>query len=251
MAVRAFAERQSDTLLSVCQQSPLYIEGVKPRIWEPGFKIVTEGNPATQLTIVHKGEVFQRRQNYEGTQRLALLHGPVLLGTETLAEEGYFSADIITRTHVIGQVLEIGQGDQQTVALQAVLEQNPRLLEASLTDLASQTRDTYTRLGLMSFAYVYERAMAVMAQVADQDGRVDFNQTVLADLIGMSRGTLNQLLISKLTPRGVIEPGTQRGRYVIRDLAKLRAHIDGYFPERRNPADRITLSTPAPVPDTA
>lgn len=164
-----------------------------------GSALFVQGDPIDEIYLVTAGRLVLAR--LVGGQRVAV----ALLREGDLLGEGAFFPHAPAK--VDAQALE----DCEVLAVPGprsleVLRQRPDLACQWLASSARSLRILQDRLAILLARDARARVAGVLAQEADQAGRVELSQQLVAELVGLGRSTVNQVL-GELEERGLIRLG--------------------------------------------
>jgi len=197
------------------------LEAARERSFAKGEAVCNEGDPADAMHLLVSGRLVVQVSTPDGERASLNVLGPGDHVGELalLPHGGRRSASVIALEAATTRVLTAHafhelcarhpavQGLLVDLLAERVKELSNRLLETMYLPL---DRRLYRSLLQLGHSYA----------VGDRDPEVPLTQEQLADLVGGTRPTVNQIL-QRLADEGIIELG--RGRVVIRDLHALRA----------------------------
>lgn len=172
---------------------------VERRTWKPGQVLVEQGAPGDSLIALLDGSVTVYHEGSDGSRAaLAHLTAPTTIGEVTLFDGAPRSATVEAVLHCTG--LELRRSD-----LLALLEDEPAFLDALLRALGALVRRLSEQAADALLLDLPGRvAKVLLALDADDPGEpVHLSQSRLAELVGCTRQSLNQVL-RRFADRGLV-----------------------------------------------
>lgn len=172
---------------------------VEHRTWSPGELLVEQGGPGDSLIALVEGSATVYREAVDGS-RAALTHltAPTTIGEVTLFDGAPRSATVEAVQRCVG--LELRRSD-----LLALLEDKPAFLDALLRALGALVRRLSEQAADALLLDLPGRVAKVLLAVGpdDPDEPVRLSQSRLAELVGCTRQSLNQVL-RRFSDRGLL-----------------------------------------------
>jgi CRP-like cAMP-binding protein len=199
------------------------LDATRVRSFAKGEVVFHEGDPADALHLVESGHLAVRVATPDGERATINVLSPGdIVGELSLLEE-----QVSGRRSATVTALEATRTRALTgTAFQALCRQHPGVRVVLGAALAERIRELSARLLEAMYVgldrRVYRRLLelaAVYGTGGDDPVVVPLTQEQLADLVGGTRPSVNQVL-QRLLAQDVIDLG--RGRVVVRDLAALR-----------------------------
>jgi CRP-like cAMP-binding protein len=188
----------------------------RARAMRRGEILLHRGDPGSSMMIILAGQVRIGFTSLAGLDRVVRIFGPGdVFGEIALLDGGARSADAIALTN--GNLLVL---ERQDFLIR--MQNDPRLALRILRVLCQRLRSTTLQLEAMMFHDASTRLAATVLRDAEphRHQRVDVTQSVLAEMVGAARETINKKLrdweragLVDLTP----------GRIIVRDRTALSA----------------------------
>ena len=197
------------------------------RVLRRGQVLFREGEPASALYLVESGRVKLVQDSAEGQQVILryLAPGDAFAAVALFERATYPVTALATeRTRVRAWPREV---------LPGLVREHPRFEANLLRIVSSHTREALSRVRELATEPVAQRLARTLLRLGDQVGRAQedgsllierITQQEVAEVAGASLFTVSRTLAG-WQELGIVETG--RGRYRIRDAARLAALADG------------------------
>jgi len=198
----------------------LVLDAARRRTFAKGEVVFHEGDLADSLHLVESGHLAVQVSTPDGeTATLSVVSAGSCFGELSLiGEDRDRSATVVALEETVTRSL--------SATAYAALCRDHRQLEQLLVGLlATRVRELSTRLLETMYVGLDRRLYRRLAELTDVYGQgpgpivVPLTQEHLADLVGGTRPSINQVL-QRLVAQGIVELG--RGRVVVLDCAELR-----------------------------
>lgn len=177
------------------------------RTWEPGTAVVTEGDVADCMYLIHEGEL-RAFVNGDGERVVELntLHAGELFGELMLSGEPRSATVQVTTRARLTRVTR--------AQAERVLAQRPELAFELIQRLVQRVRTLTRTVGRLASVDVYGRLVGLLDALAVQDKerrvvRGPLSQQRIAERVGASKAMVNRLL-TDLAKGGYIEVSRER-----------------------------------------
>ncbi len=191
----------------------LLAEGAVRRTFSKGQTVFREGDASESLYVVVEGLVKVSVSSSDGAElALTTLRPPDVFGELPLIDGGPRSASAVALVDTILLAL-----DRRT--LLEVMQRSPVLVDGLLRSVGGLLRRLTEQAGDLVFLDLHGRVAKLLLRLADPDGQhvdepvtldLQMTQTDLAEMVGGSRQSVNQILRS-FERRGMVE---LRGREI-------------------------------------
>ncbi len=203
------------------QERDAVLEAARERRFDKGEVVFHEGDPADAMHLLVSGRLVVQVATPDGERASLNVLGPGDHVGELalLPHGGHRSASVTALENATTRVLTAH-------AFRDLCDRHPAVQGLLVDLLAERVKELSNRLLETMYLPLDRRLYRSLDQLGRsyaEPGRppvVPLTQEQLADLVGGTRPTVNQIL-QRLADEGIIELG--RGRLVIRDLGALRA----------------------------
>lgn len=194
----------------------------RPRRFAKGEVVLHEGDPADSLHLVSEGRLAVRSLTLDGDAVMLNL----LVPGDFFGELALLHAEPASHRTATVSALEPAETlSLSGAAFHQLRETYPRVEHLLTTLLARRVEELSKRLLETLYVGLDRRVHRRLVELCDiygvEDGisTIQLTQEQLADLVGGSRPSVNQVL-QKLASQNVLELG--RGRIEVKDMAKLK-----------------------------